>query len=208
MIILKIGLILGMIGHAINMWCDRALSITPNGKLTLTTMNDINDSKKMAKLYEGVNASIPMKSAILGVFSLVLEYFGYFSISYFIWTYSNILGFILFICATIFAILGSGHHVKYALGVWMFIKGGRDEKSYKLLNGLYNEGKETKFAYIGYIGYVATLIISICIGIGGLPIWSLIFTVLPVFIILCPFKIIGTLHISAIITFIGWMFLI
>ena len=48
-----------------------------------------------------------------------------------------------------FAILGSGHHMKYALGVWMFIKGGRDERAYELLSGLYHGGNATKLAYFG-----------------------------------------------------------
>lgn len=206
--ILKIGLILGIVGHAINMWCDRVLSITPNGKLSFSTMNDINDPKKMAALYEGVNPSVPMNSAVFGAFALFLHYFGYISIACFIGTYSNILGAILFVCTTLFAILGAGHHVKYALGVWMFIKGGKDEKSYELLTGLYHGGNVTRLCYLGYIGYILTLIVAIFMNIGGLPLWALIFTVLPIFVVLFPFKIIGSFHISAIVTFVGWMFLI
>lgn len=206
--ILKIGLICGIIGHVLNMWCDRVLSITPNGKLTFSTMNDINEYQKMAKLYEGVDPSVPMNSAILGAFALFLHYFGYVSIAYFIGTYSNVLGIILFICASFFAILGVGHHVKYALSLWIFLKGGRDEKSYKLFTDLYHGGNVTKLCYVGYIGYILILIFAIIMNIGVLPLWALIFTILPIFIILFPFKIIGSLHISAIITFIGWMFLI
>lgn len=131
--ILKIGLISGIVGHAVNMWCDRALSITPNGKLSVSTMNDINDPQKMAELYEGVNPSVPMNSAVLGAFALFLQYFGCASIAFYIGRCSNILGVILFVCASLFVIVGAGHHVKYALSVWMFIKGGRDEKSYELL---------------------------------------------------------------------------
>ena len=52
MIILKIGLVLGMIGHAVNLWCDRALSITPNGKITLATMKEIDNPKGM-DVYKG-----------------------------------------------------------------------------------------------------------------------------------------------------------
>lgn len=103
----------------------------------------------MAGLYEGVNPSVPMKSAALGVFALFLHYLGYISIARFIGTYSNILGAVLFVCASFFAILGAGHHVKYALSVWMFIKGGRDEKSYELFTGLYHEGNATKLCYLG-----------------------------------------------------------
>lgn len=207
MIILKIGLVLGMFGHAINLWCDRALSITPNGRITLATMKEIDNPKGMAKLYEGVDASVPMKSAVFGVMSLVLQFFGYFSITYFVWTFSEVFGIVLFAGSVVFAILGSGHHMKYALGVWMFIKGGRNEKAYELLSGLYHDGNATKLAYFGYIIYIAALIASICTGVCGLPLWALIFTVLPIFILLFPFKIIGSLHISAIITFLGWIFL-
>lgn len=207
MIILKIGLVLGMFGHAINLWCDRALSITPNGRITLATMKEIDNPKGMAKLYEGVDASVPMKSAVFGVMSLVLQFFGYFSITYFVWTFSEVFGIVLFAGSVVFAILGSGHHMKYALGVWMFIKGGRNEKAYELLSGLYHGGNATKLAYFGYIIYIAALIASICTGVCGLPLWALIFTVLPIFILLFPFKIIGSLHISAIITFLGWIFL-
>lgn len=208
MIILKIGLVLGMIGHAVNLWCDRALSVTPNGKLTLATMKEIDNPKGMEKLYEGVDASVPMKSAVFGVMSLVLEFFGYFSIAHFVWNFSEFFGILLYAGSTVFAILGSGHHMKYALGVWMFIKGGRDERAYELLSGLYHGGNATKLAYFGYILYVVALMVSICMGVCGLPLWSLIFTVLPIFIALTPFKIIGTLHISAMVTFLGWIFLI
>lgn len=207
MIILKIGLVLGMFGHAINLWCDRALSITPNGRITLATMKEIDNPKGMAKLYEGVDASVPMKSAVFGVMSLVLQFSGYFSITYFVWTFSEVFGIVLFAGSVVFAILGSGHHMKYALGVWMFIKGGRNEKAYELLSGLYHGANATKLAYFGYIIYIAALIASICTGVCGLPLWALIFTVLPIFILLFPFKIIGSLHISAIITFLGWIFL-
>lgn len=207
MIILKIGLVLGMFGHAINLWCDRALSITPNGRITLATMKEIDNPKGMAKLYEGVDASVPMKSAVFGVMSLVLQFSGYFSITYFVWTFSEVFGIVLFAGSVVFAILGSGHHMKYALGVWMFIKGGRNEKAYELLSGLYHSGNATKLAYFGYIIYIAALIASICTGVCGLPLWALIFTILPIFILLFPFKIIGSLHISAIITFLGWIFL-
>lgn len=206
--LLKIGLFFGIVGHAINMWCDRVLSITPNGKLTFSTVNDINDFQKMEKLYEGVDSSVPMTSAILGAFALSLHYFGYVSIAYFIGTYSNVLGAVLFICASFFVILGVGHHVKYAISLWIFLKGGRDEKSYKLFTELYHGGNATKLCYIGYIGYILMLIVAIIMNVGSLPLWALIFTILPIFIILFPFKIIGSLHISAIITFLGWMFLI
>lgn len=80
-VILKIMLGLGIIGHAINMYCDYILSVFPNGKLKFSNMKDLNDSRKMSELMEGVSEKTPMRSYVLGAFALFLEAFGYFAIT-------------------------------------------------------------------------------------------------------------------------------
>lgn len=206
--LLEIMLALGIAGHAINRWCDYVLAVYPNGKITIDTMNDVNDESKMAHLMKGTDPDLPFKSAMYGVVSLFMEFLGYTAIALYISEYHRIFGGILFLCAALFAILGSGHHVKYALGVWMFIKGGCSKTSYQHLNELYNKIPVTKAAYIGYVLFVVTLIAAIVSGVTPLPLWAVIFTVLPVFVAMIPFKIIGTLHFSAIITFAGWIVMI
>lgn len=84
--VLKLMLLLGIIGHACNMYCDRILSIFPNGQLKLENFKDLTNEEKMAHLLEGVSPKIPMRSAILGAFSLFLQFLGYFSLSAYIWT--------------------------------------------------------------------------------------------------------------------------
>lgn len=93
------------------MYCDRILSIFPNGTLRLEDLKDIGREGKMAKLMEGVSEKVPMRSAILS-------------------------------------------------------------------------------------------------DTAGFPLWAAIFTILPVFIILFPFRIIGTLHIAAIASMLVWMILL
>lgn len=39
--VLKLMLVMGMIGHAINMYCDRILSIFPNGTIRFQNIKDI-----------------------------------------------------------------------------------------------------------------------------------------------------------------------
>lgn len=75
--ILYILLALGIIGHAINMYCDRILSIFPNGTLKLANYSNLKDGDYAAKLMEGVSPSVPMRSGVLGVFAIVLEFCGY-----------------------------------------------------------------------------------------------------------------------------------
>lgn len=75
--ILYILLALGIIGHAINMYCDRILSIFPNGTLKLVNYSKLKEGDYAAKLMEGVSPNVPMRSGVLGVFAIVLEFCAY-----------------------------------------------------------------------------------------------------------------------------------
>ena len=154
--ILKFMLVLGMIGHALNMYCDRILAVFPNGKLTLKNLKDLCEGDNMAKLMAGVSEKIPMRSAILGAFSLFFQFLGYFALTAYIYSHSKIYGSILFVSIVLFI----------------------------------------------------TLIVAIVTGVAAFPLWAVIFTILPIFIILFPFRIIGTLHIAAISSMLVWLILI
>ena len=206
--ILKLMLLLGIIGHACNMYCDRILSIFPNGQLKLENFKDLTNEEKMAHLLEGVSPKIPMRSAILGAFSLFLQFLGYFSLSAYIYGHSRLYGSILFVSIAFFIVLGTAHHVKYALTEYVFLKLGRDTKAHGLMLDLLNSAPITKSCYIVYFLFVITLIVAIVTGIAAFPLWAVIFTILPIFILLFPFRIIGTLHIAAMASMLVWLILI
>lgn len=206
--ILKLMLLLGIIGHACNMYCDRILSIFPNGQLKLENFKDLTNKKKMAHLLEGVSPKIPMRSAILGAFSLFLQFLGYFSLSAYMYGHSRLYGSILFVSIAFFIVLGTAHHVKYALTEYVFLKLGRDTKAHGLMLDLFNSAPITKSCYLAYLLFAITLIVAIVTGTAAFPIWAVIFTILPIFILLFPFRIIGTLHIAAIASMLVWLILI
>ena len=206
--ILKLMLLLGIIGHACNMYCDRILSIFPNGQLKLENFKDLTNEKKMAHLLEGVSPKIPMRSAILGAFSLFLQFLGYFSLSAYMYGHSRLYGSILFVSIAFFIVLGTAHHVKYALTEYVFLKLGRDTKAHGLMLDLFNSTPITKSCYLAYLLFVITLIVAIVTGTAAFPIWAVIFTILPIFILLFPFRIIGTLHIAAMASMLVWLILI
>lgn len=208
LILLKLMLAAGILGHALNMYCDRILSIFPNGKLKLENFKDLGDTPKMAHLMEGVSEKIPMRSAILGAFSLMLQFLGYFSITAYIYSRSEICGAILFLSIVLFITIGIAHHVKYALGEYVFIRLERDEKANALMLDFYNAAPVTKGCYVAYFVFILTLIVAIVSGIAAFPVWAVIFTILPLFILLFPLRIIGTLHIAAMISMLAWMLLI
>ena len=206
--ILKLMLLLGIIGHACNMYCDRILSIFPNGQLKLENFKDLTNEKKMAHLLDGVSSKIPMRSAILGAFSLFLQFLGYFSLSAYMYGHSRLYGSILFVSIAFFIVLGTAHHVKYALTEYVFLKLGRDTKAHSLMLDLFNSAPITKRCYLAYLLFVITLIVAIVTGTAAFPIWAVIFTILPIFILLFPFRIIGTLHIAAMASMLVWLILI
>lgn len=206
--ILKLMLLLGIIGHACNMYCDRILSIFPNGQLKLENFKDLTNEKKMAHLLECVSPKISMRSAILGAFSLFLQFLGYFSLSAYMYGHSRLYGSILFVSIAFFIVLGTAHHVKYALTEYVFLKLGRDTKAHGLMLDLFNSAPITKICYLAYLLFVITLIVAIVTGTAAFPLWAVIFTILPIFILLFPFRIIGTLHIAAMASMLVWLVLI
>ena len=206
--ILKLMLLLGIIGHACNMYCDRILSIFPNGQLKLENFKDLTNEKKMAHLLECVSTKISMRSAILGAFSLFLQFLGYFSLSAYMYGHSRLYGSILFVSIAFFIVLGTAHHVKYALTEYVFLKLGRDTKAHGLMLDLFNSAPITNSCYLAYLLFVITLIVAIVTGTAAFPLWAVIFTILPIFILLFPFRIIGTLHIAAMASMLVWLVLI
>ena len=204
----KFMLVLEMIGHALNMYCDRILAVFPNGKLTLKNLKDLCEGDHMAKLMAGVSEKIPMRSAILGAFSLFFQFLGYFALTAYIYSHSKIYGSILFVSIVLFITIGTAHHVKYALSEYVFLKLGRNETAKSLMLDLFNSSPITRICYAGYLVYIITLIVAIVTGVAAFPLWAVIFTILPVFIILFPFRIIGTLHIAAIASMLVWLILI
>ena len=206
--VMKIMLVLGIIGHAINMYCDRILCMFPNGTLRLKDIKTLGEGDKMARLMDGVSEAIPMRSAILGAFALMLQFLGYFALSGYIYQHSKLYGSILFVTITYFIVLGTAHHVKYALAEYVFIRLGRDEKAKSLMLDMYANTPVTRTCYVSYLIFIITLIAAIVTGVAAFPIWAAVFTILPIFIIMFPFRIIGTLHIAASVSMLVWILLI
>ena len=48
--VMKLMLVLGIIGHALNMYCDRILSVFPNGTLKLEDIKTFGKNDKMTRL--------------------------------------------------------------------------------------------------------------------------------------------------------------
>ena len=206
--ILRMMLVCGIIGHAINLYCDRIISIFPNGALKLDDVKTIDKDDKLARLLEGVSEKIPLRSAILGAFALFLQLIGYSSISIYMYGQSKVFGSIMLLAVAFFIVIGAAHHVLYCVIEYIFIKLDRNDYAGKIMMDLFRDVKCTMACYAGYLIFVITLIIAILTGAAAFPLWSAIFTVLPIFLIMFPLRITGTLHYSAMVSMLAWMFFI
>lgn len=207
-ITIKLMFVLGIIGHAVNMYCDRILSVFPNGTIKLDNIKDIEKDGVLAKMMEGVSADVPMRSAVLGAFALVLEFLSYFALSIYTYERSHVLGSIMFVAAACFCIVGTAYHVKTAMAEYVFVKLGRDGRGKDMMLDIKDSAPVLRVCGAGMLVYIITLIAAIATGVIGFPIWAVVFTILPIAILIFPFKIIGTLHIAAMVSMLAWIFLI
>lgn len=158
LLLLRIMLGLGIIGHALNMYCDRILCIFPNGTINFSNIKEITEGDAAAKAF--------------------------------------------------FCITATAYHVKTALAEYAFLKLGRNADGKKMMLDLLNTASVLRVCALGLVVVLAVYVIVVVTGVIGFPIWALIFTILPIVIVMFPFRIIGTLHIAAMVSMLGWMLLL
>ena len=56
---IRIMFVLGIAGHAFNMYCDRILSIFPNGTIKFANIKEVRKDGVLAEMMEGVSADVP-----------------------------------------------------------------------------------------------------------------------------------------------------
>ncbi len=205
---LRVMIALGIVGHAINMYCDRILSIFPNGTIKFDNIKEIEKDGVLAEMMEGVPASVPLRSGVLGAFALVLEFFSYFALAVYTFERSQILGGLMFVTITFSCILGAAYHIKCGLAEYVFLQLGRDRTAKDMMLDLLNSASVLQLCGVGLVVYIVLLIIAIVTGIIGFPLWALVFTIVPFVLLLSPFKIVGTMHIAAMVSMLGWIFLL
>ena len=206
-VMLKVMLGLGIIGHAVNMYCDRRLSIFPNGQIDFSNFKDLFVGDNAARITEGVSEKVPMFASIAGVFAILFEMMGYASLGFYTYASSQILGIIMLFFVAVYGVLGSAYHVKEGFAEYLFFKMGRDDRAKEAMMSLEQGASILRLCSLGIIGIVVCYVIAVVSGAIGFPIWSLVFTIIPVVLVIFPFKIIGSLHIGAMVSMLGWLLL-
>lgn len=206
MTITKLLLLTAFIGHLICWRCDWIITYTSSGRFTI---NDLQDNNKLSETFKSASLKRPLNSMLFGVFALAMIFCGYLGIYEWMKQYSMTYAAIIMASAILFIVTGTAHHVFCGAVEWVYIRLGRTEDARKVIIEFFKKTSVTMIVcYLGLLAFSISFLIAVVSGITPLPRWGCVFNVLPIFIVLSPFRIAGTGNIAGAVMFAGLFLLI
>ncbi len=200
-IAIKIFLAIACAGHILCCFCDRAITYTPNGRFGF---NDLNDNERLAALFEGSSKKRQMFSILGGILALAMTSLGYVALCSYVASYSAACGIVLLVSFAPFIVAGAAHHVFCGAVEWFYIRLGRTEEARKVIVEFFKKTLPAMYVcFIGLMIFAVTLFVAIITGTTGLPRWACVFNVLPMFIVILPFRLVGSFNIASAAQFLG-----
>ena len=198
---IKILLLVACFGHALCCFCDRAITYTPDGRFSF---GDLNDNAKLSALFKRASLKNQLFSMLGGVLALTMTSFGYVALYEYVSSYSAVYGGILFASFVLFIVSGTAHHVFCGAVEWFYIKMGRTEEAREIILEFFKKTSITMaVCFLGVLVFSVTLFVAIVSGATGLPRWVCVFNTLTIFVVLFPFKLVGSFNISSAAMFLG-----
>lgn len=202
----KILMIIAFAGHALCWYCDRLITCTPNGRFSARALDD---NAKLSVLFEGVPSERPMLSLNLGIVSLAMSFCGFMGIYEWLKQFSQVYAVIILISAGAFILFVIPHHIICALIEWLYIREDRTDRAREIILSFFKKTSFTMIVcYVGLLVFSVTFFIAVITGVTSLPRWACIFNTLPLFLILSPFKPVGTGNIANAVMFLALAVLI
>ena len=206
MTITKLLFFIAFIGHLICWRCDWIITYTPAGRFTI---DDLQDNNKLSETFKSSSLKRPLHSMLFGVLALAMIFCGYLSLYEWMKQYSMMYAAIIMTSAIAFIVPGTAHHIFCGVVEWLYIRLGRTEEARKVILELFKKTSVTMIVcYLGLLVFSLSFFIAVVFGITPLPRWVCAFNILPIFIVLSPFRIAGTGNIAGAVMFAGLFFLI
>ena len=206
MTLIKLGVLAACAGHLLCRYCDCQITYTPNGRFGF---GDLKDNAKLSALFANTPREGALRSILLGVLAMTVEFFGYLAVCEWMRTYSPACALILLISAVSAFISGVVHHVFCGTVEWFYLRFGCTEDARQGILEFFQKTSPTMIVcFIGLMVFAITLFAAVILGWTPLPRWACIFNLLPLFLVLAPFRIVGTLNIVGALMFAGLFFLL
>lgn len=179
---------------------------TPNGRFSAKALDD---NEKLSKLFDGLPPKSSMQSLIFGTIALAMSFCGFMGLCEWMRQFSAVYVTIMTISASLFILFVIPHHIICALIKWFYIRLGRTDEARKIILDFFQKTTFTMIVcYVGLLVFSVTFFSAVVTGTTALPRWSCIFNTLPLFLVLSPFKPVGTRNIANAIMFLGLAILI
>lgn len=203
---LKLMLAIGLTGHILCWYCDRLLICTPGGKFTFAAMKD---QAAMRKVLGSMPEKNPILSIVLGAVAIFLEFFGYLALCYWMREYAPVWSAIMLIGTGLFCTTGAAHHVLCGAAEWIYIRQGCNEEAKRMTEAFFKKTSVTfALCYVGILAFAVGMLIPVIAGQTPLPVWTVVFNLLPLYMVQAPFHIPGAGNIAGAIMFAGMLFLL
>lgn len=194
-------LIVAMIGHVLNVYCDRLILCTPGGNFSYS---DIKDNERMAKLFQAMPESSPLRSIVLGTLAMFLQFFGYLALGIWMRQYSVLWANIMIVGAAMIYTFGLAHHVQGCAAEWIYIKSDHTEEGRKLTADFFGKTSAVMIGcFAGIFIFSVAHFIPVVAGMTALPAWACVFNLMPLFLVQAPFKIPGAGNIAGAVMYLG-----
>lgn len=206
MTITKLLLFTAFIGDLICWRCDWIITYTPSGRFKI---DDLQDNNRLSETFRTAPLKRPLGSMLFGVLALAMIFCGYLGLYEWMKQYSMMYAAIIMAAAIVFIVPGTAHHIFCGVVEWLYIRLGRTEEARKVILELFKKTSVTMAAcYVGLLVFSVSFFIAVVSGITPLPRWVCVFNILPIFIVLSPFRIAGTGNIAGAVMFAGLFFFI
>lgn len=206
MSLIQILFLIAIFGHLLCGYCDCLLTYVPGGgKFDFKKMSD---NKIMSETIKKMPLKNTTLSMVLGCLALLMCSAGYFGVYLWIKPNSDVYAIIILIASALFFIPGTAHHVFCGVAEWFYIKLGRTEEARQAVLQFFKETSITMIAcYIGSIVFGVTLFIAVITGVTSAPRWACVFNMIPLYLVLAPFRIGGCGNWSSAVMFLALLFL-
>lgn len=198
---IRILFIIAVVGQLLCLECDRLITYTNAGKFSF---KDFESNEWLSKVFEGTSPNRSLVSLLLGIPAMAMFFCGYVGVSQWLREYSAVCANVILLASVIAFFAGVVHHCFCAAVEWLYISLGKTEQARLTVYDFFKKTSCTMYIYyIGLLMNAVLMLIAVLSGHSPLPVWGCVFNILPLFLILSPFKLVGAGNIAGAVMFAG-----
>ena len=198
--------LLACAGHLVLWRCDWNLTYLAGGRFDFRCLQD-ND--RLSAVLGGTPLKQPMGATMAGVFALTAAFPGYLALCRWMEAFSPLCAGLMLAGCVLFFLPGMAHHVFCGAVEWFYLRLGRTEEAREVIVDFFKGTSATMFlCYLGLLLFTVSLFVAVVSGGTSLPRWACLCNTLPLFLLLSPLRIVGTMNLVSAVLFLGLFVLI